>query len=270
VSLRAAAIQLSSQDDIEANLAACRTLLEQARDRGAELGVLPENFAFFGADSERAKVAEPLGDRSAPIQRTLSELALSLGMTIVGGGMPELSSDPARPFNTCVVFGPDGSIAAHYRKIHLFDVELGDGTNITESLTTSAGDRVVVASIAGRGVGLSICYDLRFPELYRKLVDQGAEVIVVPAAFTEHTGKHHWHALLRARAIESQAWVVAAAQWGLHPKQRTTYGHSLIVDPWGTVVAECSDGVGIIVAELDGTLTARVRNSLPSLRHRRL
>jgi predicted amidohydrolase len=184
--------------------------------------------------------------------------------------MPEKSSDPARPFNACVVFRDDGSVGAVYRKIHLFDVDIADGARYAESAGTSPGDRAVIVPIGERVIGLSICYDLRFPELYRKLVDLGADVLVVPAAFTLHTGKDHWHALLRARAIESQCWVLAAAQFGRHPRERSTYGHSLIVDPWGTVVAECSDGPGVAVADIDAELTARVRAKLPSLAHRRL
>lgn len=270
MNLRAAVIQLSSQGDVQANLAECRRLVELARDRGATLVVLPENFAFFGADAERALVAEEIGSTSAPIQSSLRQLARGTRTTIIAGGMPERSADRARPYNACVVFCDDGSIGPVYRKIHLFDVDLPDGSRYTESAATTPGDTAVVAPIAGNVVGLSICYDVRFPELYRKLVDLGAGVLVVPAAFTLHTGKDHWHALLRARAIESQCWVLAAAQCGKHPRDRSTYGHSLIADPWGTVVAECSDGAGIAVADIDVDLTDRVRTNLPSLRHRRL
>jgi predicted amidohydrolase len=152
----------------------------------------------------------------------------------------------------------------------LFDVDLPDGTELRESSHTSSGAEPVVVEVAGFKVGLSICYDLRFPELYRALVSRGAEVLVVPAAFTLLTGKDHWHVLLRARAIEAQSWVIAAAQWGTHPKGRTTYGHSLVIDPWGCVVAECSDRVGLVVADLDRGYLELVRKRLPSLCHRRL
>jgi predicted amidohydrolase len=175
-----------------------------------------------------------------------------------------------RPFNTALVLGPDGKQLASYRKIHLFDVALQDGTSLSESSGTSAGRALVTFDIGRFRIGLSICYDLRFPELYRGLVSQGANVLLVPAAFTLHTGKDHWHPLLRARAIESQAYVVAAAQWGKHPRGRTTYGHSLVVDPWGTVVAEASDRVGVTCATLDLAYLEQVRAAVPCLGNRRL
>ncbi len=270
--LRVAALQLSSQGDLGDNLNECVRLLGEAADAGARLAVLPENFAYFGPEDQKRALAEVLPDPDAPIQRALAGVARTRGISVIAGGMPERSADPARPYNTCVVFGPSGDVIASYRKIHLFDVDLPDGSSHRESQATHAGDasRAVVAEVSDVKVGLSVCYDLRFPELYRKLVDQGAELLVVPAAFTLHTGKDHWHVLLRARAIESQAWVVAAAQWGKHPGGRATYGHSLVVDPWGTVVAEASDRTGIVVADLDRSLLGRVRASLPSLRHRKM
>lgn len=184
--------------------------------------------------------------------------------------MPEKSDDPARPFNTSVVVSPQGRAVARYRKIHLFDVEVGDGQVYRESASTSAGDGVVATPIGGVVVGLSVCYDLRFPELYRELVDVGAELLTVPAAFTLATGKDHWHALLRARAIESQCWVLAAGQWGTHPRGRRTYGKSCLVDPWGDVVAQASEGVGVVIGTVDMERLASIRRSLPSLAHRRL
>ena len=265
-----ACIQLSSRDDIEANLDACEAAIVDVAQRGSRVILLPENFAWFGDDRTKAQIAEVLGDRDAPIQKRLSRIARNTATTIIGGGMPEVSSDSSRPFNTCVVFGPGGSIAARYRKVHLFDVELPGGVVMRESRSTSAGSSTEVVSIEGVPVGLSVCYDLRFPELYRALVDAGAEVLVVPAAFTLQTGRDHWHTLLRARAIESTAWVLAANQWGDHPLGRSTYGHSLIVDPWGTIIAECSDGPGALVATLDMALLDGVRQRLPSLQHRRL
>ncbi len=267
---RVAALQLNSQDDVGANLEACRALVEKAGQNGAAIALLPENFAFFGADEGRYAVAERLGDADAPIQRALADMARASKLTVIGGGMPIQSDDPKRPYNALVAFGADGALVANYRKIHLFDVALADGTVLSESKGTTPGDDAVVVDVADLRLGLSICYDLRFPELYRKLVDARADVLLVPAAFTVHTGKDHWHVLLRARAIESQSWVIAAAQWGKHPRGRTTYGHSMIVDPWGTVVAEASDGVGLIVADIDPEYSARVRASLPSLDHRRL
>ncbi len=269
-SLRAAVLQLSSQEDVTRNLAEVERLGTRAAELGAELIVLPENFAYFGPESGKQALAERLGDPSAPIQRTLAALAKSTRSTVIAGGFPERSDDPARPFNTAAVFTADGSLATSYRKIHLFDVELTDGTQYCESRNTSAGTEPVVADIAGFRVGLSVCYDLRFPELYRALVARGAEILVVPAGFTLLTGKDHWHALLRARAIESQCWVLAAAQWGKHPKGRSTYGHSLVCDPWGQVVAECSDRVGVVVADLERAYLKDVRTRLPSLEHQRL
>lgn len=268
--LRVAAVQLGSQDDVEENLAECRRQIERAAALGARLCVLPENFAYLGPEAGKRPIAERLGDREAPIQRLLTELAGMTGMTLVAGGFPERSGDPERPYNTCAVFAPSGAVLAAYRKIHLFDVELPDGSRLAESEATLAGNEPAVCEVEGVRVGLSICYDLRFPELYRRLVDRGAELIVVPAAFTLQTGKDHWHVLLRARAIEAQCWVVAAAQWGHHPRGRASYGHSMVVDPWGTVVAECSDRVGVIVADVDRAYLTRVRTLLPSLRHRRL
>jgi predicted amidohydrolase len=268
--LRVAAVQLNCQEDVKDNLETCRRLISEAAGRGAELVVLPENFAYLGPEPGKRALSERLGDASAPIQRLLGEAARAHGVTLVGGGMPEASGDPDRPYNTCAVFGPSGDLIATYRKLHLFDVELPDGTKLTESEATCAGVEPQVTTIGGFSIGLSICYDLRFPELYRALVDRGAEVLLVPAAFTLQTGKDHWHVLLRARAIESQCWVVAAAQWGAHTRGRASYGHSLIADPWGNIVAECSDRVGIIVADIDREYMSSVRARVPSLRHRKL
>jgi deaminated glutathione amidase len=268
--LRVAAVQLQSQDDVAQNLAECARLVASAASEGAKLVVLPENFAYFGADESKRKAAEQLSDPSGPIQRALSELARDAGVFLVAGGFPEASADGTRPFNTALVFSPEGALLSSYRKIHLFDVALQDGTILAESAGTTPGQSLATFDIGRFRMGLSICYDLRFPELYRGLVSRGANVLLVPAAFTVHTGKDHWHALLRARAIESQAYVIAAAQWGKHPRGRTTYGHSLIADPWGTVVAEASDRVGVISATLDLNYLEQVRAAVPCLEHRRL
>jgi predicted amidohydrolase len=268
--LDVAVLQLSSGENVAENLEVAAELVREAAERGAELVVLPENFAFMGRDEDRRAHAERLGDTSAPIQRALVALALEHEVTVVGGGMPEKNDDGGPPFNTAVVFDPEGALVARYRKIHLFDVDLADGTSLRESKCTAPGSEPVTVQVAGFRVGLSICYDLRFPELYRALVDRGAELLVVPAAFTLHTGKDHWHPLIRARAIESQCYVAAAAQWGKHPRGRTTYGHSLVSDPWGVVVAEASDGIGFALTRIEASRLAEVRQSLPSLRHRRM
>lgn len=266
--LDVAVVQLSSAERVPENLEVVARLVGEAAGRGAKLVVLPENFAFMGKDEDRRAHAEALGDVTSPIQGLLSKLAREHAVTLVGGGMPERNPASDVPYNTAVVFDARGALAASYRKIHLFDVDLADGTVLKESACTTGGAEPVVVSAGGFAVGLSICYDVRFPELYRKLVDAGAELLLVPAAFTLHTGKDHWHVLLRARAIEAQCYVAAAAQWGKHPLGRTTYGHSLVADPWGTVIAESSDGIGYSIARIEAQKLEHIRASLPSLKHR--
>ena len=281
--LRLAVAQLCSGLDLERNLSRCRELVERAAELGASCCVLPENFAYLGPEVGKRALAEALPEVesaaegsagvagvSGPIVEALSQMARSSGVTLVAGGMPERSDVGERPYNTCAVFGSDGALIARYRKLHLFDVELPDGSVLRESEATLAGEDVVVVEVGGWQVGLSICYDLRFPELYRALVSRGAELLLVPAAFTLQTGKDHWEVLLRARAIEAQCWVAAAGQWGSHSRERSSFGHSMIVDPWGMVTAQCSDGEGVVVADLDRGYLRSVRARLPSLRHRRL
>jgi predicted amidohydrolase len=265
-----AAVQMSSQADVGENLDLASELLREAARRGAKIALLPENFAYFGDEGGRRAHAEVLAPDAepGPIGIRLASVARELGIHLIAGGMPERSDDPDRPFNTCAVFGPDGVLAAKYRKCHLFDVDLVERP-YRESGSTTPGDEVVAATMGGLQVGLSICYDLRFPELYRGLSALGAEVLVVPAAFTVTTGKDHWHVLLRARAIESQSYVVAAAQWGNHPLGRQTYGKSCIIDPWGEIIAQASEGEGVITGIIDRAYLEQVRGSLPSLRHRR-
>lgn len=272
-SLTVAAIQMSSQGDVVENLRIANQQVEEAARRGARVVVLPENFAFMGNEEEKRGLAESLDSpsHSGPIIDSLASAATKSGVWVIGGGMPTRSPDPARPFNTCVVVAPDGRVAAHYHKLHLFDVELADGSAYRESKGTMPGDeKPPVVEIEGFKVGLSICYDVRFPELYRELSRAGAEAIVIPAAFTVPTGKDHWHVLLRARAIEAQSYVIAPAQWGMHPRGRQTYGKSLIVDPWGDVIAQASEGEGIVVSEMNRGLLEDVRKRLPSLLHRRI
>jgi nitrilase len=269
--LIAAAAQLTSGADLHANLATCGRLAAEAAARGAGLLVLPENFAFLG-DHERDKfaVAEALDPAApGPILGALSAWAREHHMWIIAGGLPERAEGRAdKVHNTCAVVDPAGRLAASYRKVHLFDVDIPGGAQFRESDSTAAGDRPMLVDAAGARVGLSICYDVRFPELYRALVRAGAELIAVPAAFTAHTGAAHWHVLLRARAIENQCYAIAAAQSGRHNPRRVTYGHSLIIDPWGTVVAELAEGTGVITAEIDRELLAKTRREMPCLGHR--
>jgi predicted amidohydrolase len=265
-----AALQMSSQASVPENLGRVAALVGEAARRGARVVLLPENFALMGEEADKRAVAEDLDAGAGPIARQLAALARAHRVAIVAGGLPERSGDTARPFNTCAVFDEEGRLVARYRKVHLFDVDLPDGTTYRESASTTAGTEPVVVTLAGLRVGLSICYDLRFPELYRALSRLGADVLVVPAAFTLTTGKDHWHVLLRARAIEAQAYVVAAAQGGKHPRGRQTYGKSCLVDPWGEIVAQASEGEGIAIADVDPGYIARVRASLPALAHRKL
>lgn len=268
--MRVAVIQLNSQDDVEANLERVRSLVGEAARDGAELVLLPEGFAFIGDDAGKRRTAEDIdGPSPGPATRVLVELARTHHIHVIGGGLAEKSGDPERPFNTSLHVRPDGSFGARYHKVHLFDVVLPDGTKLTESTTTTAGDEAVIAQVGDLRVGMTICYDMRFPELYRRLVDQGAEVVTVSAAFTLTTGKDHWHVLLRARAIEAQVYVLAAAQHGKHPKGRTTYGKSLVIDPWGEVIAQCSEGEGFAIARIDVAYEERVRAALPCRKHRK-
>jgi predicted amidohydrolase len=272
--LRVGAAQMRSTDDLAANLARCGELTAEAAGEGAQLVVLPENFAFLSRrEGDKMAIAEAYeanGARGRTFD-ALRELAVKHGVWMLGGGTPEIvPGDAKRAFNTAIVINPAGELVAKYRKIHLFDVDIPGGATLRESATTAAGaiDGLAVVDIGGAPVGLSICYDLRFPELYRQLVkDMGAEVLVVPAAFTAHTGAAHWHVLLRARAIEDQAWVVAPAQWGKHNEKRETYGHTLVVDPWGTIAGERAEGDGVVVVTLDGEAVAKRRTQMPCMTH---
>jgi deaminated glutathione amidase len=265
-----AAAQLCSGDQVDANLALCRDLAGQAARRGASLFALPECFAFVGRRMiDRLAVAEPL-DRPGPILRAVRDMAVDNRMWVVAGGMPEPSPlSDARTYNTLLLVDPSGETRAVYRKLHLFDVQIPGRAELRESATTEAGSDVVVAETPLARLGMSICYDLRFPELYREqALERGAEVLLVPSAFTAHTGAAHWHTLLRARAIENQCYVVAPAQHGKHSPARESYGHTLIIDPWGTTLAEVESGDGLAVAEIDLAMIARVRAEMPCHSHR--
>jgi nitrilase len=261
---------MSSVDSVEENLRTAERLLQDAQAEGCCLAVLPENFAYIGKrDTDKLAVAET--DGSGPIQEFLARAALRLSMWIVAGSLPLKTPETELCYGASFVFDANGQAVACYRKLHLFDVDLPErGESYRESASMDPGDRPqTVATPVGR-LGLSICYDLRFPELYRSLVDEDAEWFSVPAAFTLATGTAHWHTLLRARAIENLAYVVAAGQHGTHPNGRVTFGHSLIVDPWGRILAEQESGDGVAVADIDPSLTHRLRAEFPVLQHRRL
>lgn len=269
--VRVAVVQMCSGPDLERNLRVAERLVSEAASDGARLVLLPECFALLGPERLKLQVAEPLPE-GGPILDRCRRLARESGVDLVLGGFWERGERPDRVRNACVHVDPTGTVRAVYRKIHLFDVDLPDGTRIAESDTIEAGppDQAIVTETCAGPLGLSICYDVRFPELYRALVDRGARLLAVPAAFTLTTGKDHWHVLLRARAIESQCWVLAAAQGGRHFGDRVSYGHALVCDPWGTVVAEHADGDGYAIARVDLTAVERVRRALPALAHRRI
>jgi deaminated glutathione amidase len=269
---RIAAVQMTATDSLASNLTHCAEAIAQCAADRATIVVLPECFAFLGAvEGDKRAAAESLDEAPGPIFRMLATAASKHSVWIVGGGMPEtVAGDPSRTFNTAVVVNPFGKLTSRYRKLHLFDVDIPGGAVLKESAGTAAGDQVVTTDIGNVPTGLSICYDVRFPELYREQRVAGAELLLVPAAFTAHTGKSHWHVLLRARAIENQAWVVAAAQTGQHNAKRASYGHSVIINPWGDVVAELADGVGFIAADIDHDAVALRRTQMPCLQHAKL
>lgn len=263
----AASVQMTSTDDRDANLAQAMDLVDRAAARGASFVALPENVDLIGPQGVKVAAAEPL---DGPTFSSFRSKAIERRVWLLAGSIAEVSDLPGKARNTSVLFSPDGSIAAVYRKIHLFDVDLGNGPSFRESEVVEPGGEVVVADTDLARFGMTICYDLRFPELYRALVDRGAEVLLIPSAFTMQTGKDHWEVLIRARAIENTSWVIAPAQSGHHGGKRWSYGHAMIVDPWGTVVARCSDGPGLCIAEIDPEILERVRRELPSIRHRRV
>jgi len=259
---------MCSGDDLPANLAQAGALIDEAAAAGAEWVALPENFAFLRREGSPFPCAQGL---DGEIVGFVSERARRHGVWILGGSFPE-RTEGERVHNTSFLVSADGEVAAVYRKIHLFDVDLSEqgGGVFQESKSIAPGSEVVVAETPFGGVGLSICYDLRFPELYRQLSTRGVRFLTVPAAFAPETGRDHWEVLLRARAIESQAFVVAPAQWGQHSPDRASYGRSLLVDPWGLVLARAPDGPGVIFAACDLDAQDRMRRALPVLSHRRL
>lgn len=265
----AAAIQMASGPNMGANLTEASRLIASAASSGASLVVLPENFALMPIhESDRLEIVEPHGD--GPLQNFLAARAREHGLWIVGGTIPLTANDKQKVCPACLVFDDKGENVARYDKMHLFDVKLENGEEYHESVTQEPGDKTVVVDTPFGKLGLAVCYDLRFPELFRRMLDEGAEIFAVPSAFTEITGKAHWEVLVRARAIENLAYVIAADQGGYHVSGRETHGDSMIVGPWGQVHDRLARGSGVVLSELDLKRMASIRSSLPSIQHRRI
>ena len=265
-----AAIQMTSGYSVEENLAQASRLIAEAAETGAHLAVLPENFAIMARkEAERLAVAE--ADGRGPIQDFLSTAARTHRVWLVGGTIPlQAKGEKNKVRAACLLYDDQGALVARYDKIHLFDVQLGNGERYYESNGIEAGEAPVVADTPAGRLGLSVCYDIRFPELYRQLLDAGAEIVAVPSAFTAYTGRAHWEILVRARAVENLVYVIAAAQSGRHPNGRETYGDSMIVNPWGEVLARRPQGPGIVTAACDLPKLKALRAQLPSIEHRRI
>lgn len=265
-----AAIQMASGPNVTANLIEVDRLINLAVDAGAELVVLPENFAIMGMkEQDKVAVREELGN--GPIQEFLSEHAKKYGIWLVGGTIPLTSSSPNRVRAACLLYDDKGEVRAHYDKAHLFDVHIFQSDeNYNESETIEPGDEIIVVDTPFGKLGLAICYDLRFPEMFRSMADLGVELIAIPAAFTAVTGKAHWEPLVRARAIENQCYVIAAGQGGYHVNGRESYGDSMIVDQWGQVIDRLSSGSGFVLANYDRDQIRKVRKTFPVLEHRKI
>lgn len=267
---RVAAIQMASGPNVPANLDEAGRLVADAVAGGSALVALPENFGLIGK-SERVKLEHAEADGAGPMQDFLAESAARHGVWIVGGTLPIATAGGDRIRQALCVYDARGERVARYDKIHLFDVRIeGTGETYRESSTIEPGETTAIVDSPFGRLGLTVCYDLRFPELYRKLGEQGAEIFMVPSAFTRITGRAHWEVLLRARAIENLAYVVAPAQGGYHVNERETWGHSMIVDPWGNVLDELDQGAGFVTADLDPQQLARTRTNFPAIQHRRL
>ncbi|MDF2940661.1 MAG: 2-oxoglutaramate amidase [Gammaproteobacteria bacterium] len=264
-----AAIQMCSSHIVDENLATAVKLIKEAAQQGAKLIVLPEMFAILGEKaSDKVAVREPFGQ--GKIQNFLSEQARAYQVWIVGGTIPINCNDENKVKAACLVYDDEGKLAGRYDKIHLFDVRLSESEIYKESATTEAGDSIVVIPTPFGKLGLSVCYDIRFPELYRALFKLGAEIIVIPSAFTVKTGQAHWELLARARAVENFSYVIGACQWGIHSGGRQTFGHSVIIEPWGTVIKKLPEGNGIITAEIDLEKLYEIRRSIPIADHQKL
>ncbi|MFV1997101.1 MAG: carbon-nitrogen hydrolase family protein [Acidiferrobacterales bacterium] len=265
----AAAIQMASGPNLGANLTEASRLIASAASLGAGLVVLPENFALMPMrESDRLEAAETFGD--GLLQEFLAARAREYGLWIVGGTIPVVTDSKEKFSPACLVFDDKGENVARYDKMHLFDVKLENGEEYNESVSQEPGDQTVVIDTPFGKMGLAVCYDLRFPELFRRMLDEGAEIFAIPSAFTEITGKAHWEVLVRARAIENLAYVIAADQGGYHVNGRETHGDSMIVGPWGLIHDRLARGSGIVTAELDLKRMVSIRNSLPSIHHRRI
>lgn len=265
---KVAAIQMASAPQRDANLMEAGRLIQMAKDQGAELVVLPENFPIMGVEeTDKVAIREPFND--GPIQSFLRDQAIKHKLWIVGGTVPLKCDNPNKILAATILYNSDGDVVARYDKIHLFDVNLENNESYKESETIASGNEevVVVDTPFGR-LGLAICYDLRFPELFRQLIDKDVEIIALPAAFTATTGKSHWEVLVRARAIENLCYVIAADQGGYHLNGRNTYGDSMIVDPWGNVLNRLSQGSGVVIAEIDAARMHNTRRTFPCLQHR--
>jgi len=264
----AAAVQMTSTPDLAANLHQAEEWIDFASRQGCELITLPENFSFMGPEADKAAQAAEIAQRS---EEFLQKMAQRFQVTLLGGGFP-VPGPEGKVFNTASLVDPNGIELARYHKIHLFDVNLPDGNTYQESRTVASGKRVCVYAHPHLGsLGLSVCYDIRFPELYRQLVEQGAEILLIPAAFTAFTGKDHWQILVQCRAIENTAYVIAPAQVGTHYQRRQCHGHAMIIDPWGTILADAGgDKPGVAIAEISPERIQQVRRQMPSLRHRQL
>jgi nitrilase len=267
---RVAAVQMASGPNVSANLLEAERLIRDGSEGGAGLVVLPENFAFMGKrDQDLLPLCESDGD--GPLQTFLAQMATRYGLWVVGGTIPLAAHDAGRVRAACLVFNDHGERVARYDKIHLFDVSLpGADERYQESATVEPGSAIVVLDSPFGRLGVAVCYDLRFPELFRNMLDDGVDLLAIPSSFTAITGKAHWEILVRARAIENLAYVVAAAQGGFHIASRETFGHSMIVDPWGTVLAQVPRGTGCICCPLDLEFQASVRRTFPTISHRRL
>ena len=268
--MKAAAIQMTSTRDVRENLAQAGRLLAEAAARGAELAVLPENFYFMGA-TEAEKIAAVERDGDGPAQAFLAEQAERHKLWLVGGTIHVRDAGADRAGARSLLIGPDGREAARYDKIHLFDVDIPgrEAERYLESASARAGTRVVSVATPAARIGMTVCYDIRFPALFHRLSVLGVDVLVVPAAFTVPTGEVHWRPLLQARAIESLVYIVAAAQWGEHPGGRRTYGHSMIIGPWGEILGELQSGPGVLCVDLDMIRLRELRDKFPVIQHRR-